>query len=336
HLSVAVHELALGHEGLELVHEALHPGHVQMGARELNRVMKRFEEGDADVLVSTTIIENGIDIPSAGTMLVDEADRFGLAELHQLRGRVGRGGQKPYCWLLVDRTKPLRQVAKERLKALEELSHLGAGFQISMKDLEIRGAGNLLGPEQSGHIAAIGYDMYCRLLKSTVDKLKSGSLSAEPVPLSDLGIGAGESIELELGLRAFIPESWVGSSDERLDLLRRLDGVHTPAEADDLEAELRDRYGRIPEETRTLLRQFRLRGALAELTIGRIAWRQDSYLIEFSDRVQLESGIGTTGVELRPLRQGVGLLVFDTRVDGPAAGLDWLEELLGLAPAGVG
>jgi transcription-repair coupling factor (superfamily II helicase) len=311
-------------------------GHGQMGARELNRVMKSFESGEADVLVSTTIIENGIDIPSAGTMLIDEADHFGLAELHQLRGRVGRGGQKPYCWLLVDRTKPLRQIAKERLKALEELSHLGAGFQISMKDLEIRGAGNLLGPEQSGHIAAIGYDMYCRLLKSTVTKLKSGSLSSEPIPLADLGIGTGESIELELGLRAYLPDTWVASADERLDLLRRLDGIHDAAEADEVEAELRDRYGRIPDEAATLVRQFRLRGALAELSIARIAWRQDSYLIEFSDRVRLEAGLGPTGVELRPLRQGVALMVTPREVRDPGSGLNWLEGLLGVTAAPVG
>ncbi len=309
-------------------------GHGQMGARELNRVMKRFESGEADVLVSTTIIENGIDIPSAGTMLIDEADHFGLAELHQLRGRVGRGGQKPFCYLMIDRTKPLRQVAKERLKALEELSHLGAGFQISMKDLEIRGAGNLLGPEQSGHIAAIGYDMYCRLLKSTVEKLKSGSLSSEPVPLADLGLGESESIELELGLRAYLPEEWVESADARLEILRRLDAVHGPADAEEVEAELVDRYGRIPAEARTLVRLFRLRGGLADLSVTRLAWRQDSYLVEFTDRVRLEAGLGAADAELRPLRQGVALLVLPRSVGDPRAGLAWLEEQLGLdAPA---
>jgi transcription-repair coupling factor (superfamily II helicase) len=305
-------------------------GHGQMGGRELARVMARFGAGELDVLVSTTIIENGIDIPAAGTMLIDEADHFGLGELHQLRGRVGRGGQKPYCYLLVDRTRPLRQVAKERLKALEELSHLGAGFQISMKDLEIRGAGNLLGPEQSGHIAAVGYDMYCRLLKNTVEKLKSGSLSAGPVALAELGLNPGEAVELELGLHAYLPEDWVPSADERLELLRRLDAVHTPAEADLVEAELRDRYGRIPQQAQTLVRQFRLRGALLDLSVTRLAWRRDSYLLEFTDRVRVEHGLQGEAFELRPLRQGVALLVVPARVRTPEAGLSWIEGLLGL------
>ncbi|HKX46281.1 MAG TPA: DEAD/DEAH box helicase, partial [Planctomycetota bacterium] len=161
-------------------------GHGQMGGRELERVMRTFTRGDADVLVSTTIVENGIDIPAAGTILIDEADRFGLAELHQLRGRVGRGQQRAWCYLLVDRSKPLSHVARERLKALEELCHLGAGFQISMKDLELRGAGNLLGPEQSGHIAAVGYDMYCRLLAQTVERLRSGALPAAGARAAEL------------------------------------------------------------------------------------------------------------------------------------------------------
>jgi transcription-repair coupling factor (superfamily II helicase) len=149
-------------------------GHGQMGARELQRVMDTFTRGEVDVLVATTIIESGIDIPTAGTIVIHDADQFGLAELHQLRGRVGRGAHKAYCCLLVDRTKPLREEARARLKALEEMNQLGAGFAISMKDLEIRGAGNILGPQQSGHIAAVGYDMYCRILKRAVESLQAG------------------------------------------------------------------------------------------------------------------------------------------------------------------
>ncbi|QDU69608.1 transcription-repair coupling factor [Engelhardtia mirabilis] len=303
-------------------------GHGQMSARELARVMGRFELAEVDVLVATTIIENGIDIPAAGTMLIDDADRFGLGELHQLRGRVGRGGQKPYCYLLVDRTRPMRAIAKERLKALEELSHLGAGFQISMKDLEIRGAGNLLGPEQSGHIAAIGYDMYCRLLKQTVDMLKSGSLSTESIVAADVGLAPGESVELELGVRAYIPEDWVPASDDRLELLRRLDSIHEPAEAVAVQEELRDRFGRVPPETRMLLRVFRLRAALLPIQVTRLAWREDCYLLEFADRVLLESAFARDGIEIRPLRQGVALLVLPRDVKGPEAGLAWLEKLL--------
>ena len=184
-------------------------GHGQMHARELREVMESFTRGDVDVLVATTIVENGIDVPSAGTILIDDADKFGLSELHQLRGRVGRGAQQSYCYLLVERHKPLREIARERLKALEEMSQLGAGFGISVKDLELRGAGNILGAEQSGHIAAVGYDMFCRLLKTTVERLQAG----EPIDSSERPEEFEAGPELELGLRAFLPDSWIPDSD---------------------------------------------------------------------------------------------------------------------------
>ena len=310
-------------------------GHGQMAARELERVMRRFTAGEVDVLVSTTIVENGIDIPAAGTILIDEADRFGLAELHQLRGRVGRGQQRAWCYLLIDRTRPMRQVARERLKALEELSHLGAGFQISMKDLELRGAGNLLGPEQSGHIAAIGYDMYCRLLAQTVERLKSGSLPSIGLPSAAAEGGDRlnrEAVELELGLRAYLPAEWIASADERLELLRKLDGVATEADADALADELGDRYGRVPPEALSLLRQFRLRAALRRLTVTRLAWRSDSYLVEFTDRVALESGLRASphagDLDLRPLRTGVALVMVPPHVESASQGITWLEDAL--------
>ena len=308
-------------------------GHGQMEPHELARVMARFSHGDVDVLVSTTIIENGIDIPAAGTILIDEADRFGLAELHQLRGRVGRGQQQAWCYLLLDRGRPLRGAARDRIKALEELTHLGAGFQISMKDLEIRGAGNLLGAEQSGHIAAIGYDMYCRLLKSTIDRLQSGASTVEG--LAPVGFGTGgdlgmdqDSVELELGIRAFLPETWVPSPDERLGLLRTFDGIRSPKDAKAAEAELRDRFGRVPPEALELLRLFALRGPLVSHSVRRVAFRGDSYLLEFGDRVALEGLLGGRRVELRPLRAGVALLVLPEKVREPAAALAWLEGFL--------
>jgi transcription-repair coupling factor (superfamily II helicase) len=303
-------------------------GHGQMTARELWRVMHRFAAHELDVLVATTIIENGIDIPAAGTILIDRADEFGLSELHQLRGRVGRNSQASWCYLLVDRTKPLRSIAKERLKALEELSHLGAGFQISMKDLEIRGAGNLLGPEQSGHIAAVGYDMYCRLLKQTVEQLRSGAEGAGLPVRGELS----DSVELELALEAYLPEDWIASADERLQILRRMDAVRSHAETLELELALRDQFGRLPAPARMLLRQFRLRAALLPLTITRVSWRDDCFLIEFSDRVAIEQALAGAKVELRPLRPGVALVMLPKRVASPRAGLDWLERLLGLPP----
>jgi transcription-repair coupling factor (superfamily II helicase) len=315
-------------------------GHGQMSGRELRDVMDTFLRGDADVLVATTIVENGLDIPSAGTILMDEADHFGLSELHQLRGRVGRGDHKAYCYLLIDHTRPLRQEARERLKAIEELTQLGAGFQISMKDLEIRGAGNILGPEQSGHIAAIGYDMYCRLLHRTVERMRSSpeDLSAREELWTSVPEGVTEeleaaAVELELGMRAFLPDEWIADPSERLELLRRLNTIDGPRDAQEVLAMLRDRYGRIPEEARHLVRQFELRAVLAGAGIRRLAWRQDTFLLEYGDRLLLEGALaGAEEVELRPLGAGRAHLVVPPAHRTPEAAADWIHGLL--RPAG--
>ena len=311
-------------------------GHGQMGGRELADVMEVFTRGDVDVLVATTIIENGIDIPAAGTILIDRADTFGLAELHQLRGRVGRGNQKSVCYLLVDRDRPLSRIARERLKALEEMESLGAGFQISMKDLELRGAGNLLGAEQSGHIGAVGYDMYCRLLKQTVERIQAGE-AVDALPATPEGSAAGPveptEVELELGLRAFLPRAWIPESSRRLELLRRLDALASPEEFADLEKELRDRFGRVPDEALELLRTFALRARLARFGITRLSWRDDTWLLQFNDRVLLEEALSGPGsraerLELRPVRAGHALLVVPERHRSPDLAVRWLEGLL--------
>jgi transcription-repair coupling factor (superfamily II helicase) len=299
-------------------------GHGQMGARQLQKVMGVFSRGEVDVLVATTIVENGLDIPAAGTIFINDAEMFGLSELHQLRGRVGRGDHKAFCYLLVEKYKPIRQVARERLKALEEMNHLGAGFAISMKDLEIRGAGNILGPQQSGHIAAVGYDMYCRLLKHTIERMRAG-LSVE-------GGASGESlasgIDLELGLEAFLPEEWIPSQDTRLEILRQLDTIDSDEAAVVAETTLRDRFGRLPAEAAALVRSFRLRARAVPMGIERITLRGDSYLLEYTDRVALAQAFAGDGVEFRPIRTGVARLMIPERCRAPAKALDWLEELL--------
>ncbi len=326
-------------ELLALVPECTYAvGHGQMGGRELQRVMESFGRGDVDVLVATTIVENGIDIPTANTILIDDADHFGLAELHQLRGRVGRGRHKAYCYLLIDRTRPLRDVARERLKALEELTQLGAGFQISMKDLEIRGAGNILGPEQSGHIAAVGYDMYCRLLKQTVERMAAGATISEELAAEiqaevtrELELSA---VELELGLRAFLPETWIPSHDARVELLRELAAIHDDQGATDALAMMRDRYGRVPEEAAMLVRQHRLRARLEALGVTRLSYREETYLLGYRDRVQLEAALADTPFELRPLKAGQAHLVIPPGRRTPEQALSWFEALLG-APQGA-
>jgi len=300
-------------------------GHGQMGGHELEKVMRIFTRGGVDVLVATTIIESGLDVPAAGTIIVHDADRFGLSELHQLRGRVGRGQQKGYCYLLIEKFKPIRDVARERLKALEEMNQLGAGFQISMKDLEIRGAGNVLGPQQSGHIGAVGYDLYCRLLKATVDRLQDGATLEEVTREDPTEIGA----ELELGLAAFLPHEWIPSPDARLGVLRELAAMHGEGEFTEAEAGLRDRFGRVPEAARNLLRLFRLKVRLEGCSITRLAWQGDCYLIEFSDRVALEELFAGKRVDLRPIRTGVAHLRTPRRCKSGAQALEWFEGLLG-------
>ena len=305
-------------------------GHGQMHSSELRDVMDTFTRGDADVLVATTIIENGIDVPSAGTILIDSADMFGLSELHQLRGRVGRGNTKSTCYLLIEKHKPLRDIARERLKALEEMAHLGSGFGISVKDLELRGAGNILGAEQSGHIAAVGYDMFCRLLRATVERLQAG----EAIEASERPEEAEAGVELELGLDAYLPDEWIQDADVRLEVLRELSQTHSDADIDECRRSLTDRFGRIPPPAVSLLRAFRLKAHLDPFGLSRFAWRGDRYLIEYKDRVGLERLFGPYQLDLRRIKSGVAHLVVPEEVAGsspeaqPELALAWIEGLL--------
>jgi len=303
-------------------------GHGQMGGDELREVMETFVRGDVDVLVATTIIESGIDIPAAGTIIVQHAERFGLSELHQLRGRVARAGQSGYCYLLVDKHKPLREAARDRLKALEELSQLGAGFAISMKDLEIRGAGNILGPEQSGHISAVGYDLYCRLLRGTIDKIQEG-LSVEDLAQANL---VEPGIDLLLGLDAYLPKEWEPDAERRLELLRELSSVQNAADRAAAEAMLSDRFGRIPTEVLNILRTYELRASLEARGVIGLSWKGDRYQVDYTDRVSIETWLGPTGAELRPIRHGLAHLMIPEGCEGPEAALAWLETLLGEKP----
>ena len=304
-------------------------GHGQMGSTQLRSVMDTFGKGEADVLVATTIIENGIDIPEAGTILIDDADHFGLSELHQLRGRVGRGSKKSYCYLLVEQHKPLNDIAKKRLKALEELSHLGAGFGISIKDLELRGAGNILGAQQSGHIAAVGYDMYCRLLRATVERIESGG-----GPVSE-GLRAEEvdaGVELSLGLTTFLPDDWIESAETRLEILRELTSCHSPAEVAAVEAELHDRFGRVPEPAQTLLEMFVLRTRLDAYHLDRITFQGQALVIQYHDPVLFETLVtrlkDKRPLDLRRIRSGVAHLVPPRFVETPNEVLAWLQSIL--------
>jgi transcription-repair coupling factor (superfamily II helicase) len=220
--------------------------------------MLRFVRGEVDLLLATTIIESGLDIPNANTIVIRDADRYGLAELHQLRGRVGRERRRAHALILLPPRRPVRPEASERLRAIEEYSELGAGFRIAMRDLEIRGAGNLLGPQQSGHIAAVGYDLYCRLLADAVRRVKGEG--APPVALAYLAVD----------LPAGVPEAWVPDPREKFRLFRRVASVETLADLDALVAELRDRFGPVPADAERLLLAQRVRILAGALGFERV------------------------------------------------------------------
>jgi transcription-repair coupling factor (superfamily II helicase) len=242
--------------------------HGQMDEVQLENLLHKFIHGEFDVLCTTTIIENGIDMPNVNTMIVNRADRFGLSQLYQLRGRIGRSDRQAWALLMLPADGRVTPEASQRLEALREFSDLGAGFRIAALDLELRGAGALLGASQSGHIEAIGFEMYMRMLDDAVREL-----SGEPVIESF-------RTEVQLGLDLTIPESFLGDLNERLILYRRLALVSDVAGVERLGAEFRDRYGELPEKverrlaaTKLRLRAEKLRCESLRLVEGRLAWK---------------------------------------------------------------
>ena len=232
--------------------------HGRMSKHELERTMIDFVEGRIDVLVCTTIIESGLDIPNANTIIIDNADRFGLAELHQLRGRVGRYKHKAFAYMMLPASRPITPTAARRLKAIEEYSHLGSGFKIALRDLEIRGAGNILGAEQSGHIQLVGYQMYCEMLALSVRKLKNET--AEQMPTASL----------DIGISAIIPKNYIPSDRYRMDAYRKIAQAASGDELKDLTGELEDIYGLLPDEVKEMIELAKLRIAAASLGIKSI------------------------------------------------------------------
>ncbi|MCB9876691.1 MAG: transcription-repair coupling factor [Planctomycetes bacterium] len=299
-------------------------GHGQMTEAQIEKTVRAFVRGEFDVLVSTTIVENGLDISRANTILIDKADHFGLAELHQLRGRVGRSSQKAYCYLLLDRDEPPGLEARARLKALEEFSHLGAGFAIAMKDLEIRGAGNLLGPQQSGHIASVGYDMYCQLLRSAVDAARQGQERALQRPAQVV------EVDVDLRLKAYLPEDFLEDPRQRLELLREMDEATDDERYAALESELRDRYGKLPKPVVTLLRQFRLKHALMGLGVHSVQWvENDRLVVRHPPGVPLGGAWLDHFADVRPVEAGKTHLMLPRSKRGQHKAEDVLEFVLG-------
>jgi transcription-repair coupling factor (superfamily II helicase) len=261
-------------------------GHGQMAEGMLERVMLDFDSGRFDVLVCTTIIESGLDIPNANTIIIERADTFGLAQLYQLRGRVGRSDRRAYAYLLHRRGQPLSPVARKRLHAIFSASDLGAGYQIALSDLEIRGAGNILGAEQHGHMEAVGFELYTRMLAEAVDAMRGRAVAAEPSP-----------VRLDLPGSAYLPDAYVADSGAKLEMYRRFAQVRSGADAEALREELRDRFGPIPPPVEGLFRAVAVRMAAeaagvpeVRVEAGRVVLRWPRY-----ERQRVSVALATAG-----------------------------------------
>lgn len=259
--------------------------HGRMKAGEMEKLIMDFIYGESDVLVATSIIESGVDIPNVNTIIVNNADRFGLSNLHQLRGRVGRSDRKAYCYLLSKPDELLSSDARRRLRAIEEFSDLGSGFNIAMQDLDIRGAGNLLGAEQSGFIADIGFETYQKIMNEAIAELRAegldvAGLSQEEQKVVDR-ISYVDDVAVELGVDASLPADYVQQPAERLRLYRELDSIVEQKRLEEFEARLVDRFGRLPDAARQLLDVVRLRWVAAELGIERVKVKNGLMIVSF-------------------------------------------------------
>jgi len=251
-------------------------GHGQMGEKDLESVMLAFMHHEFDVLVATTIIENGLDIPLANTIIVNRADRHGLSELYQLRGRVGRSNRRAYAYLLIPPERELTDIARRRLAALKEFSDLGAGFKIAALDLELRGAGNMLGGEQSGHIEAVGFELYTSMLEAAVKELKGEGGEERP------------STQLNLGIALRIDESYVAEENQRLRLYKKIAGAESEKAIADLRAEMEDRYGALPDSTVYLLEAAALRLECERMGIAQIDRKRAELQIRFTEKAAID------------------------------------------------
>jgi transcription-repair coupling factor (superfamily II helicase) len=250
--------------------------HGQMPAKQLEEIMVRFVNREIDVLVCTTIIESGLDISNANTIIITRADRLGLAEIHQLRGRVGRSSEQSYAYLLVPSLDGLAKEAKERLRALLDHSELGGGFKLAMNDLQIRGGGNILGVSQSGHIAAVGYDLYFELLQNTVADLKQQDV-----------VGAqSDAVEPEINLliSAYIPEKYIADTSQRYIAYRKIASLEDHEHLADLKEELQDRYGPLPGEAQNLFDIMALKIRMKKFMIIKLEQGKDMLIFSFHDK----------------------------------------------------
>lgn len=260
-------------------------GHGRMDERELEDVMMAFMAGEIDVLVATTIIESGIDIPNVNTLIILDADKFGLSQLYQLRGRVGRSNRLAYAYLTHKKNQVLTELAERRLRAIREFTEFGAGFKISMRDLEIRGAGNLLGTEQHGHMVKIGYELYCKLVDDAVKALEGGS-----------SISEREDTTIDLRVAAYIPENYIGDEIQKLTMYKKIASIVTDQDRAEVEEELLDRYGAITKETQNLITIAQIKALAEEMGIVKVGQKKEKLQLEYEKK----SGIKPVTIFLTP------------------------------------
>jgi len=304
----------------ELVPEAkIAIAHGQLSERQLEKVMLSFIEKEVNLLLTTTIIESGLDFPSANTIIINRADKLGLAQLYQLRGRVGRSKYRAYCYLLIPGESVLSREAQERLQAIFEFSELGSSFRLATRDLEIRGAGNLLGASQSGHIAAIGLDLYTQLMEETIAELKGEERTPEIDP------------EIHLPLPAFIPEEYIGDVNQRLVVYKRLAYCSSDEEVEILRDELTDRYGKVPLVVDNLLRVIAFKNYLRQLLVSRIDYNGSTIILTFHPRAEgsLEKVLALIARDSRRYRLSPEMkLSIAFHADGGGEVIDEVKKLL--------
>lgn len=246
--------------------------HGQMDERDLEDIMMSFIKGEFDILVCTTIIESGLDMPNVNTIIVEDADKMGLAQLYQLRGRVGRSNRLAYAYITYRKDKIISEVAEKRLQAIKEFTELGSGFRIAMRDMEIRGAGNLLGPEQHGHMESVGYDMYCRLLDEAVRELRG-----EPPRKEEA------EVTIDINIDAYIDDSYIGNESRKIEMYKKIAAISDENDVIDIEDELTDRYGEIPVSVRNLVKVAHIKALARSLGISSVTEKKDSVIFAFAD-----------------------------------------------------
>ena len=243
--------------------------HGQMSGSEIEDIMEKFIEKQIDVLVCTTILESGIDIPNANTIIVENADRLGLAQLYQIRGRVGRSDKQAYAYITYKRDKMINEVAEKRLKAIKEFTEFGSGFKIAMRDLEIRGAGSMLGEIQHGHIDEVGYDTYCKILDEVVKEQKGIKVEEEP------------EITIDINISSFIPDSYIENADQKMESYRNIALCRTEEDLKNIAEDLTDRYGKLPEEVINLINIAKIKEMCKNSGIIKVLQKQNNIILYF-------------------------------------------------------